>query len=285
MNILNSGKIPKYLLSSDASLLQAQGLAVLPKIYGKYFKLFDGLELVGTRWIGGTLKQAQQLGLKTVCIHGRMAGIGDFERTWERPIMFLLNQSLISTEKLAKICEQNGFEALVHAPELRKPTSFQALVDYKEKLRCVWVENHPSVDKHLALTQAVSFVRKLREQGVKAKLVFDICHAIDWQNLTGPDFPQAFYQALDWLKKCCQIGSLGLHIGIGTAPRDSLPIANESLLTDEMLKDLAALIRRFKIKRVVVEYSANIFDLLIQKTGSAQVGVERLVKTGIIKAA
>lgn len=221
-------------LISTACIGFADGFETLGKVWPRDLNL-NKVEMIGWRTrVTKLLEEAKRSGYTVVHIHGRT-----------RAMPHLPNMILIPTPELVN---RHGkeYKIVVHAPNLQNERNRQALKASNPLF--VWVENHFGGDKSARV--AIDIVRDLKLENIRAGFMFDICHYIGAENLNNDHFLNRWQKALTFLETTMP---LSIHLPMGQEKGDSLPFDDPHLLSDDMLKDLAAILNSGRIVSLVLE--------------------------------
>lgn len=229
-------------VSTDISLVCKP--SDIRELYGDGMK---SVEVIGWRWAESFLQQAGREGLTIWRLHGRI-GNGARELAPKARIG-LLNQLLLPTRQLVRLANKYRIERiLLHASEVEE--NWKEIVSVCKGIE-VSVEN--SDRKGAGIKEAFEAAKKLRNEGIAAKVVGDIGHfGLEMKNkYLGDDLIQQFLSNMSKFREEYEMIT-GAH----------LPINKESdkgaIDLDEMSDTaLAAFIHQFE--DLVIENQVNPF--------------------------
>ena len=142
------------------------------------------VEAIGWKWLPLLLPGYKEINVKIKGIHGKTGGIHDAYSLFDRLKLGVLNQLLISNNKLV---EMNGTldYILVHSPQIIKLKERQLIQKLATKINTIFVENHLHVG---ALGCARENVINLTQHGVNAGLMIDFGHVVNSENDPNDNF-------------------------------------------------------------------------------------------------
>lgn len=254
-------------------------------------ELLNSVEMIGwRRGFDSLLQEAKELDYNVACIHGPIMASLRGDSLLRLAVTVVPNLMLIPTPELVTYGQE--YEILVHAANLEDPNNMRAIIESNPQL--VWVENNsPGRDGFM---EAMRTVSDLREQGVNAGMMLDMCHYIGTENL-GDE--QRFYREWDdalelisrelasTLENKVELMPVGIHFPIGTDRGDSLPI---KIISDEMLRDFAAVISSARVASLTLESQpGELWDMICLRAGTIEkqrrrndLIYNRLARTGIV---
>lgn len=181
----------------------------------------------------------------------------------------VLNAMMLDTQTLIRKYGQLFDYVLVHTAEIDGWRNFKAATDPNKKILTLCIENDCTNDSR-GLYKAVYEVRRLREMGVNARLMFDPCHVVPPLGSGNP--LRVWREAIRYSEEVRILPNdlvFGVHLALGLRLADSLPF-DDVKGEIELWRDFADVLNSDGgVKTVVIEnQQAGLGDQLRPSTES-----------------
>lgn len=216
-------------------------------------KRFTGVEMIGWTWSQKLMESLNKdLNIRTIGIHGRTGDSGD--GLYDSIKLKVLNGLIFDVNDLIKVgYEQNVDYILLHQPVLNTEEARKLIVDSRESIKCLMIENHLHPG---AIKVATDDVQKLRCKGVNAGFTCDISHSVNTEDGGYLNDPKLIWKltmdrsqnAIRKLKEIDPTIQINLHLSLGES--DCIP---KEYRCQEYLKDIADILLTYPDIYIIFE--------------------------------